>query len=110
MATKANLVIDQGTDYSTVVNVTDDDGYPINLTGYTGRGQIRKHYTSSNAVSFAVSVSNTEGGQLTLALTATQTSKMVAGRYVYDVEVVSSANIVSRIVEGIVTLTPEVTR
>lgn len=110
MATKANLVIDQGTDYSTVVNVTDDDGYPINLTGYTGRGQIRKHYTSSNAVSFAVSVSNTEAGQLTLALTATQTSNMAAGRYVYDVEVVSSANIVSRIVEGIVTLTPEVTR
>lgn len=110
MATKANLVIDQGTDYSTVVNVTNDDGTPVNLTGYTGRGQIRKHYTSTNAVSFAVSVSNTEGGQLTLALTAPQTSNMAAGRYVYDVEVVSSANIVSRIVEGIVTLTPEVTR
>ena len=110
MATKANLVIDQGTDYSTVVNVTDDDDNPINLTGYTGRGQIRKHYTSSNAVSFSVSVSNAELGQLTLALTATQTSNMAASRYVYDVEVVSSANIVSRIIEGIVTITPEVTR
>lgn len=110
MATKANLVIDQGTDYSTVVNVTTDDGDAIDLTGYTGRGQIRKHYTSSNSVSFNVSVSNAIGGQVSLALTANQTSRIASGRYVYDVEVVSSANIVSRIVEGIVTLTPEVTR
>ena len=110
MATKANLVIDQGTDYSTVVNVTDDDGTPIDLTGYTGRGQIRKHYTSSNSVSFAVSISSPANGQVTIALTATQTSAIASGRYVYDVEVKSSANVVSRIVEGIVTITPEVTR
>lgn len=110
MATKANLVIDQGTDYSTIVNVSDSDGVAIDLTNYTGSGQIRKHYTSSNSVSFNVSVSNATAGEVTLALTARQTSNMASGRYVYDVEVVSSSNVTSRIVEGIVTVTPQVTR
>jgi len=49
-------------------------------------------------------------GTVALGLTATQTANLVPGRYVYDVEVVSGANVVSRIIEGIVTVTPEVTR
>lgn len=109
MATKANITIDQGTTFSTTISLTDDNGEPINLTGYSGRSQMRKHYTSSNSQSFSVSLSNTSG-VVSLSLTATQTANLIPGRYVYDVEVISGANAVSRIIEGIVTVTPEVTR
>lgn len=109
MATKANIIIDQGTTFSTSILLTDDNGDAIDLTGYTGRSQMRKHYTSSNSQSFTVSLNSTEGS-VSLSLSATQTANLVPGRYVYDVEVVSGANVVSRIVEGIVTVTPEVTR
>lgn len=109
MATKANIIIDQGTTFSTDIYLTDDNGDPINLTGYTGASKIRKHYTSSNAQSFSVSLHPTDG-YVTLSLTSTETSDLAAGRYVYDVEVTSSSNVVSRIVEGIVTVTPQVTR
>jgi hypothetical protein len=109
MATKANIVVDQGTTFSTTISLTDDNGDPIDLTGYTGRSQMRKHYTSSNSQSFTVSLNSTEG-TVALSLTAAQTANLTAGRYVYDVEVVSGANVVSRIIEGIVTVTPEVTR
>lgn len=108
MATKLNLVIDQGADFTTSVNLNDTDGNPINLSTYTSRAQLRKHYTSSNAVNF--STSGTSGGVLTLSLTADQTANIISGRYVYDVEVVDSSNVVSRIVEGVVTVTPNVTR
>lgn len=106
---KANIIINQGTTFSTTINLTDDNGDPIDLTGYTGRSQMRKHYTSSNSQSFTVSL-NSSQGIVSLALTASQTANLTAGRYVYDVEVISGANVVSRIVEGIVTVTPEVTR
>lgn len=109
MATKANIIIDQGTTFSTVINLTDDNGDAINLTGYTGDAEMRKHYTSSNSQSFSISLGGTSG-TVTLSMTATQTANLTPGRYVYDVEVTSSANVVSRIVEGIVTVTPEVTR
>lgn len=110
MATKANLVIDQGTTYSTTLNLTDENGDPLNLSGFTANSQIRKWYTSSNAVSFSTSI-NSSSGEITLSLTSSQTGNLASGRYVYDVEITeTSTNAVSRIVEGIVTVTPEVTR
>jgi hypothetical protein len=111
MGAKANIVIDQGADFSTTVTVTDSVGDPLDLTGYSARGQIRKHYTSSTKVDFSTSfLPPRSSGILTLSLSSVQTANMESGRYVYDVELVSSANNVSRLVEGIATVTPEVTR
>lgn len=107
MATKANMVIDQGSTFATAIEIIDDNDEAVILTGFTARGQIRKHYSSSNSVSFTTTLAN---GSLVISLTANQTSNMVAGRYVYDIELIDPANTVLRILEGIVTVTPEVTR
>ena len=108
MAQKLNLIIDQGTTFATSFTVNDDAGDPIDFSGYTGYSQIRKHYTSTNAVSFTVTA-NTTGG-VTLELDSNTTNSIEAGRYVYDVELVAPAGTVSRVVEGIVTVTPQVTK
>lgn len=108
MATKVNLVVDQGTTFITSVTFTDESGSAINFGSYTGQAQMRKHFSSSNSTSFGVSLSNT--GIITLSLTANQTSNLVAGRYVYDLEVTDASNVISRLIEGIVTVTPNVTR
>ena len=79
MATKANLVIDQGSTYSTTLNLTDENGDPLNLSGFTANSQIRKWYTSSNSTSFSTSI-NSISGQITLSLTALQTANLVATR------------------------------
>lgn len=109
MAIKANLFIDQGATYATKLNITDTSGSPVDLTGYTAAAQIRKHYTSSNSVSFSTSLSAALGA-VTLQLSANTTANMAAGRYVYDVELTDSYGRISRIVEGIVTVSPNVTR
>lgn len=109
MAIKANIVIDQGTDFSTTINVTDDEGNPVNLTSFTGAAQIRKHYTSSNSRSFVVTTNGS--GVVELTMNAANTNTLVPGRFVYDCELTdTSSNTVSRLVEGIVTVTPQVTR
>jgi hypothetical protein len=109
MATKANLVIDQGSTYSVNLDLTDENGDVINLTGYTANSQIRKWYTSSTPAAVFTTAVNAASGELTLSLTANQTSNLVAGRYVYDVEL-DQSGVISRIVEGIITVTPQVTK
>lgn len=109
MATKADIVIDQGTTFSTTLTLTDENGDLLNLSGYQANAQMRKWYTSTTSTNFTTSI-NTTSSVITLSLTAAQTSNIDFGRYVYDVEITSSANVTSRIVEGIVTVTPEVTR
>jgi hypothetical protein len=111
MGAKANIVIDQGADFSTTVTVTDDSNAAVDLTGYTARGQIRKHYTSTTAVDFTINFGSPRSeGQVELSLTNSQTGSMEAGRYVYDAEIISSSGTVTRLVEGIATVTPQVTR
>lgn len=108
MAIKANLTIDQGTDYSTSITLTDIDDNVVSLAGYTANAQIRKTYSSSNSVTFSTAITEAQG-VVTLSLTDAQTANITPGRYVYDV-ILTTGSITTRIVEGIVTVTPRVTR
>jgi len=112
MATKANISVDQGTTFSTQIDLTDENDDPINLSAYTANGQIRRWYSSSDpsATFVANTGTNTAAGILTLSLSANQTSNLEYGRYVYDVKLTDASNTITRIVEGIVTVTPRVTR
>lgn len=112
MATKANISIDQGTTFSTQIDLTDENDDPIDLSAYTANGQIRRWYSSSDpsATFVANTGTNTAAGILTLSLSANQTSNLEYGRYVYDVKLTDASNTITRIVEGIVTVTPRVTR
>ena len=109
MGLKANIVIDQGATFQTSINVTDDNDDVVDLTGYTAVAQMRKHYTSSNATSFTASISPSIG-VVTLSMNAATTNTITAGRYVYDCELTDTNGAVTRLVEGIVTVTPGVTR
>ena len=108
MAQKQNITLDQGATFSTSFLFQDTNGDPIDYSPYTANSQMRKSYSSSTAYDFTVAmVSN---GQVTLSMTANTTNSITAGRYVYDVEVQSPAGLRTRLVEGIVTVTPQVTR
>tara|TARA_R110002153_G_scaffold231075_1_gene384333 strand:+ start:280 stop:606 length:327 start_codon:yes stop_codon:yes gene_type:complete len=108
MASAQNLVIDQGTTFSVTINVAADDGSALDLSDYTVSAQIRKSYHTNTYTAFTTAKVNLTG-EITLSLTATQTSALKYGRYVYDLEIASSSETV-RVIEGIITVTPEVTR
>lgn len=111
MAIKANIVIDQGTDFSSVIDVTDDQDRPYDLNGYVANAQMRKNYASSAYTTFATAI-NAESGQIYLELDQVSTSLLEPGRYLYDVNITASggSGTTIRVVEGIVTVTPGMTR
>ena len=109
MAIRANLSVDQGATFSTIITITDSNNNVMDLSTYTGNAQIKKAYSSLNvAQTFTISV-NGALGQVTLSLTANQTANIIAGRYVYDVKLTEAGGTISRIVEGIATINPKVT-
>lgn len=108
MAQKVNIILDQGTTFNTDFTFTDEQDNPIDFTNFQGSSQMRKSYSSSTSYSFTVALSS--NGVISLSMNAATTSSITAGRYLYDVEVTDPNNVVSRLVEGIVTVTPEVTR
>tara|TARA_B110000908_G_scaffold40865_1_gene49563 strand:+ start:1425 stop:1757 length:333 start_codon:yes stop_codon:yes gene_type:complete len=110
MAIVANLMVDQGTDFETTIDIAGADGNPVDLTGYVIAGQVRKAYTSSTAHNFVASVTVPTSGTVNIQLTNASTSNMKAGRYVYDVEMTSPSGVKTRVIEGILEITAEVTR
>lgn len=110
MATVSNLYIDQGSDFSVVIDLTNQDGTPIDLTNYTIRSQFRKSYQSSSATTFEASVFSAHEGQIKLYLPASSSTNLNAGRFLYDVEITSPDGERKRVLEGIVVLTPEITK
>jgi len=114
-AANNNFVIDQGADWFITVVYKDSAGTAIDLTGYTAALQIRDTYADSTT---DLSLTSPSGGITitaatgTIAVTATaaQTGAIAAGNYVYDLEITSAAGVVTRLVQGKISLSPQVTR
>ena len=110
MATVANIFVDQGSDYSNIITVTASNGQAVDLTGYTVASQMRKSYTSSIAYAFTASIYVAVQGKVRIQLSAAQSEAIPPGRYLYDLEVTSGSGAKKRVVEGIVTVTPQITQ
>ena len=106
-----NLQIDQGSTFSKQITVYQTDGTTVqNLTGYTVASQVRKNYTSTNFVTINATNNDPTNGVIVMSLTATDTVGMKAGRYVYDLQITAADGTVSRTIEGVITIKPEVTK
>lgn len=110
MATISNLVIDQGTTFSSIITLTNQDGTAMNLTGYTVKSQFRKSYQSSTAINFTASIYDATAGKVRLQLAPSDTTGVKAGRYLYDIELTTPTDEKIRALEGLVILTPEITK
>jgi len=111
MATSVYLDIDQGSDFTTEITLENDNGIAMNLTGVTVYSQFRKSYGSATAYAFTCVVSNALQGKIRLSLTGVASSAIKHGRYLYDVEIIAAGGLSkTRVIEGIITLNPEITR
>jgi hypothetical protein len=109
MAAISNLYIDQGSTFSAIITIKGSDGNPINLTGFTVASQMRKSYGSTTAYSFVTTVHDALSGKVKLFLSAENSSLIKPGRYLYDIEITINST-KTRVVEGLVILTPEITK
>ncbi|CAB4132871.1 hypothetical protein UFOVP250_2 [uncultured Caudovirales phage] len=109
-AAYTNLYIEQGTTYTTTITLDDVYGSIYDLTSISAKAQIRKSYYSANATAQFSTTINTSTGTITLGLAANVSSNIASGRYVYDTTITDSNGNVTRILEGIVDVSPSVTR
>lgn len=108
-----NATIDQGSVWDVVINYTDSDGDPIDLTGFTAAMQLRTSFDAAAALTLTTEnggiAINGPLGQITITATAEQTGDLEAGYFVYDLELISGVN-VSRLIQGQLTVAEQVTR
>ena len=108
---KWNLDVNAGQDWMADINLLDTSGANRNVTGHTFASKIKRHYKSVNVKeSVTASVQNAAGGNIRLSLSNTQTTNLKDGIYLYDVEMTNtSTGAKERVIEGKITVRPEVT-
>ena len=111
MASILNQIVDQGSTWSKQITVYETDGTTVqNLTGYTVASQLLKNYTSTAYTTINATNNSPTSGIIIMSLTATQTAALKSGRYVYDLQITAADGTVTRVIEGVITLRPEVTK
>lgn len=110
MAAYSEITIEQGATFQTTINVEDAYNNAINLAGYSASSQMRKSYYSATAYTINATITGTANGEITLSVPSSNTSVMPIGRSVYDLLITAPDGTKTRVVEGIATVLPAVTR
>lgn len=110
------IVIDQGSTFSMALMVTDDDGIPYDLSGYTSKMQIRTAPADDNGTILATcttsngSIVKADGWIIPTIASAT-TADMPSGAWVWDIDVTSpDASETSTLLRGSALVRAETTR
>lgn len=115
-AGRYDITIEQGATFKRTLYWQDSTGSPINLDGYAARMRVKDKIggktlldlTTSNG---GISIATPIAGRIDLFATAVQTESIKYKKGVYDLELVAEAATpeITRVIEGKVTISREVT-
>lgn len=124
-AGKWNFTIEQGTTVDFSIQYKDKNLAPINLSGYSGRMQIRSNYADNSPITYITLSSSlapdgtglnfvgAATGSIGIFIAACSSSAFNFSTARYDLEIYSGSGdcpITTRILEGQVNLSKEITR
>ena len=114
MATEISQVtIRQGDTFSLRIYAKDYEGFPLDLTNYSARGQVRERYSSTGVL---LDLSPTVhasfiSGIVDVLVAGTGTANLPVSQLVWDVEAYTSNDaVVYKVGNGYLNVLPEVTR
>jgi len=112
MSTFIEYTVEQNATFKTQLQLKDDTGVGLNLVSYVVSSQVRRSYSSMNvATNIVCTMIDAPNGVVQLSISYANTANIKAGRYVYDVVALNNSTSEElRLIEGIMTITPAVTR
>lgn len=112
MAAYVELYIDQGTTYTNTITLADDlTNVSINLENYSVKSQMRRSFIAANAsAEFTCTIQDSANGVILMSLDSGTTSNLKPGKYVFDLQTTTPGGVVTRVIEGLVIITPSATK
>lgn len=92
------------------MNVVDSAGAAVNLFGYSASSQMRKSYYATSFTIITSTITGNANGEITLSMTSANTANLTPGRSVFDLLITAPNGTKTRVIEGIVVISPGVTQ
>jgi hypothetical protein len=123
---ESNFTIYQGADLNVRLCLSDSDGSPSNLSGYSVRGVVKHRYSDTSnlldlnpiivsgycpGVYCGLDPDPIVSGYVDINIPANQTTGLPVGQMVYDIEKspLDNSNSVTKVIKGYFNILPEVT-
>lgn len=105
----------QGSDFDIQIDYQTPELVTLNLTGYSGKIQVRRNYDSPVLLELTSGAGDIVFGSVAPNITfrfsaAATTSMTIFEDMIYDLEIVSPANLTTRVLKGSFSLDREVTK
>jgi hypothetical protein len=124
MAAVHDISIDQGASFSMYLTIKDESNEKIDLSGHVFRGKIKKDLSDTTTqANFSFTILNQQNeptkGMVEVMLTPEVTASIQTNargtsrnviKMIYDIESVSPSGFVTRWVQGLALISPEVTK
>lgn len=107
-ASRYDISVEQHSTFELAVDVVNDNGDPVDLTGYTGSMQIRASYDATDVLAAATVTILADAGRVTAVIDAATTGAGTWVGAVYDL-IITNTTRTERIVEGNARLSRSVT-
>lgn len=111
-----DIIVDQGATLLRSLAIKNSSKKPISVAGYTGRMQVREKLPSTTVILTLTTANgglelNATAGTVLIIASPAQTAALDPDSYVYDLELEETATgVVTKIIQGNLTVRPEVTR
>ncbi|MGR3179912.1 MAG: hypothetical protein ACUZ8E_17870 [Candidatus Anammoxibacter sp.] len=108
------FVIEKGADFNPgLITWKDSAGLAIDITGYTARMDIKKEFEDDSILLLTTENSRITlggvAGTIDLTITNADTTTLPTGNFKYDLELISGSSVVTRLLEGSLAITENVT-
>lgn len=116
MSGQYDFTIERNTTFTKTVVWKDGNGVVVNLANYTAQLQIRQAPGATDPVLDLTTASGKlvidgAAGSVTINITAAETMGLTGRRYYYDLRMYNTvAQVATRLLQGVITVSPEVTR
>lgn len=106
MGSRANIYIDQGSDFRITIELFDENDLDLPISAYNFYADMKKMYSAKRSAEFEIQKANND---ITLVLSSDITATLTPGKYEYDVLMRKPTGEMSKIVEGLAFVIPTIT-
>ena len=85
-------------------NLTTGVVTPMDLTGQTISGQVKRNVNSTDAIPFDITITDVPNGAFTVFLASPTTDNMTPGEYIYSVDVEEDPDNIYKLLIGKITI------
>ena len=109
MTTRANIYVDQGVDFKTVIEFYSDNDQEVNLESAVFVGKAAKLYSNVQKLDiYAAIILGDPVNDVEITVRGEDSALCVPGKYVYDILMVGSNGSIEKILEGLLFVVPTI--